>query len=156
MKTIELEIKGERAILLMKYLLKKKVLGWPFHYFLEPQLIIRTDNKSKIIPILKKLELKYKVYDFPYPKKGFGEAKKYKNYQEGLKHLYSFLSLFALVAKGKTLDFIMNRIHHCMLNMLDMDYYDESKYYLFQAKGYMKCQYKGDGKVTTYISYLLI
>ena len=156
MKTIELEeLPIKQSINLMKYFLKEKMVGWPFHYFLEPQLIIRVNNTKKITQYLRKRKIKYKIY--LYPNKGkFRESKRLKSYQTGLIELYSVYSVIALVAKGRRLDLLANRIHHCFLNMLGFEYYDEAKYYLSQAKGYMKYQYKDDGKPTTYITYLFI
>jgi len=148
MKTFETNLYDYKlSIKLMKYLMKKKALSWPFHFFFEPQLIIRTNNK--IGPILKEYHIKYKIYPYPYPKKGFGEAKKWKKYQWGLVELYSIYAVLSLYTKGKAKEYILNRTHHTMTNMLGMEYYDESKYYIKQANSYMNHQYKVDGRLST-------
>lgn len=108
---------------LMKILFKKFLyLDHSFHYLIEPELIIRTGNKNSIDSIRKYLEnhkVYYSIYDWPYPKKGYGEGKGEitVKYQNVLLPIYNLLSKLALKAPYKDYLKVYERISHCMLNM---------------------------------------
>lgn len=156
MKTIEITIKSHSNPEIAKELLKawyKYILKYDnnFHFLFEPNLILRTSYVREIKHELNKLKLDYKIYDYPYPKKGFGESEKYKTIQKELEKILHLQSICALTYKKRDIEFFSNRLHHCFLNMLGFDYYNESKYYLGEAQGYMFHEYKAEGK-----PYLLI
>ena len=160
MKTIEIVTEKINYKQLIKKIYNKFLLNDDkFHFFYEPQLIIRlSEEKLKIIKeYLNKKKIEYKIYPYPYPKKGkYKESKRYKNINLYLNRLYNLQALLYFKSSKKQLSFVSNRLHHCFLNICHLDFYEESKYYLSQAKGYMKHEYKSDGKSTIYISYLLI
>ena len=150
MKTIEIDSKQfwnykhkKRLLMTLLPILKR---DYNFHFLFEPNLIIRTNFYKDIIGILKKTPWKYKVYAYPYPKKGFGESKKYKKIQKDLEKILHIQSVCVLTYKQRDIDFFSNRLHHCLLNMLGFEYYDEAKYYLNEAQGYMGHEYKSEGK----------
>jgi hypothetical protein len=149
MKTIELSrvTDYKQSIRLLKRIYKQ----YPIvsHFFFEPQLIIRTENYKLWKLFLK--GIKIKVYSYPYTKTGFGESKKWEKLQPYLILLYKLQSEIVLLHTRKEQVFALNRMHHCMLNMMGFEFYEESKYYLGQSAGYMKHQYKSDGKILTLI-----
>lgn len=160
MKTVEIQTQHQKLNELLIKWLFKYILKHDnnFHFFYEPQLIIRTSLVREVTIALKKLDVKYKIYKYPYPntRKAFGESKRWKYLQKQSENLYHTQAIFALTAKRKDMDYFSNRFHHCFLNMRGFEYDDEAKYYLRQAAGYMRHQYKGDGKLTTLILSKLI
>jgi hypothetical protein len=161
MKTIEFDIKHfkkkKQMIQMVKALYKRGLENDPkFHFLFEPNLIIRTSIPEKIIKILNKENWVYKVYDYPYPKKGFGESKKWKNIQKYMEELLHLQSTAVLNFNKTETKWFANRLHHTFLNMLFMEYYDEAKYHLEQAKNYMYIDYKEERKPAFWLLYQLI
>jgi hypothetical protein len=156
MKTIEIKPLTNKTKLIKTLYKKFLYKDTKFHYLFEPQLIIRT-NKSKLITdYLKLKKIDYTTYPYPYAKRGFGESKHNNYLQKESEKLYHLQSVFVLKSKKKDVGYFLNRIHHCFLNMMNYDFYDESKYYLDQAKGYMKHQSRTDRKTTTWLAYQII
>lgn len=147
MKTVQVfdHINNEKSMRLMRRLYRELLHNDNnFHFFFEPSLIIRTSLYRECIKLLP-YKNKCRVYDYPYPKKSnklfyirYGEDKKYSRYQKQLEQLYHWQSVIALTVKNKSSQqFILNRTHHCLLNMFGFKHYNESLYYLRQATGYM-------------------
>lgn len=160
MKTIEIsknQFTFKEAYMLLRFLYHKELkLDNSFHFLFEPNLIIRTNRVKNVRKWLDKSGWKYKVYAYPYSKKGYGESKKHKESQSALLYLLHLQSLVALSRNKKEKFYMLNRMHHCFLNMLAFEYYDESKYYLGQAKNYMYLDYKAEGKPAFWLLYKLI
>ena len=153
MKTIEIERQRYKVDKLTLDFLYKYILKYDdsFHFFFEPQLIIRTSYVREVKKTLKNLGIKYKVYDYPYPKKGFGESKQWKKIQRNLEKIYHLQAVSVLTSNKRETKFIANRLGHCYLNMRGFEFYTESKFYLGQAKGYLEHDYKSTGILSTWV-----
>src|SRR3990167_8097404 len=65
-KTIHTKIEGPRAQRLIKELYKKVLHGDDiFHFFYEPELIIRTTLFNQVSAILNSKRVKYEIYKYP-------------------------------------------------------------------------------------------
>lgn len=140
MKTIEvqgknLKIQKRRAKKLIK-LLPKNVY---FHFLFEPELIIRLENENTkyITDYLKKRKIGYKIYPYPFTKKGFGEARKgiMHEYLHYFKPLMNIQSKIAINSKTNHRLRIIERYNHTFLNSLGYEWIDESIIYAWLAGG---------------------
>jgi len=145
MKTIQvIELDHDNKIRLLHKLHKAYLWDDPnYHFFFEPDLIVRTSNWFEISDYLDKRKIDYFLYDYPYSNLcfGYGESRRYRKIQPNLEKLYHLQAEIILNNKSKKLKlFVANRMHHCYLNMLGYEHYDESRYYLNQAYSYMPHQ----------------
>jgi hypothetical protein len=159
MKTIEITSKVKSKRKLLKKLYHDFLNRDPnWHYFIEPNLIIRTSKVKEITGYLKFKKLDYLVYPYPYThsKKQYGESKRYAYLQDMSEKLYHIQAVFVTTTKSKDSHYFINRFNHCVLNMAGYDFYEESLYYINSAYGYMRHQYHKDRKISTFISAILI
>jgi hypothetical protein len=149
MITIEIQ---DRNVTANKKLIKKIFKQLPrnayFHFLFEPELIIRVKNKERkcIIDYLKRKNIQYRVYSYPFPKKGFGESKKsviYK-YQDEFKELFHYGSLLTIKQKNKDKFFIIERHSHTFLNMMGFSWLGEVAIYNWLLEGRIKAIKKYD------------
>ena len=80
LKTIEIQQTGIKNIRLIKEIGKLMKYSDFWHFFYEPELIVRVEIKKvrQIKEFLKSKKLSFKVYDYPFPKdkKGYGQGSK--------------------------------------------------------------------------------
>uniref|UniRef100_A0A6M3IRH2 Uncharacterized protein n=1 Tax=viral metagenome TaxID=1070528 RepID=A0A6M3IRH2_9ZZZZ len=150
MKTIELEKKEPKASKILRKVVNLVNAKDYFHFFYEPQLIIRIPDSivKSLIKCLKIKKVKYKIYDYPFPKHGgkwgsnkeFGEGKKgiIIKYFSYFKHLLTINSAFALGRKKRDDYKIIERYTHTFLNQLGYAWTDEALILLELATKRMK------------------
>jgi hypothetical protein len=137
LKTIELELLSDSY---NKRLVKKiyKLDLYYFHFFYEPQLIVRVSDtdESKVISYLKKRHIKYEIYDYPNGK-GFRESKKGVSYKYSvyLSLLY-YLNSKHVAERDKKDDYkILERYTHTFMNQMGYHWIDEVVFLLCLARG---------------------
>lgn len=144
-KTIEIQKihKQEKRMKLVQYLFKKYLLDDDlFHYFFEPEIIIRVSEPKVLKDIetyLTKKKYKYFTYDYPaaFDKKAFyGASPSDKSIYDHLMQLYHLHALAALIFNKKELKWYTNRTIHCLFNMRGFDYIDEVAAAAEYAHGY--------------------
>ena len=136
LKTIHTKIKQPKAKKLLK-LLYEQVLrrDGEFHFFYEPELIIRTSLYKEIIQILETKKIKYEVYKYPVDlgKKGnyCFECDKFKLKNiEIFKKIYHQSAVLALIwKKGDYREYIAT-VEHTACNMGGLSYLDEARRHL--------------------------
>ena len=137
---------------LMRYLFKEFLLEDDlFHYFFEPEIIIRFSNPkvlNNVKKYLEKKEYKFFTYDYPgFDKKAFyGASKLDKSIYAPLMHLYHLHALAVLLFNKKQMKWYTNRTIHCLYNMRGFDYIDEVMAATEYAYGYAKVDKKYDHK----------
>lgn len=130
--TIHVKQKDKRKNYLLVYDIYKKFPKLMYlHFFYEPDLIMRisTYDKNRISKFLTARKLKFKVYDYPFPKnkKNFGEGRDSVVY----KYFYYFTQLFQLNStmgiRIKTKDAmpLIERATHTMLNQMGYEWIEE-------------------------------
>lgn len=134
MKTIEIKQKDLKA----NKRLVKKIYGLIgstvyMHFLYEPELIIRTENAevSKITDYLKKRDIGYRVYAYPFGK-GYGEGQKsvvYK-YRRHFLPLMGINSSLAVELEPRHRGEIIERLTHVLMNTFGYEWIDESSNYL--------------------------
>ncbi len=105
-----------------------------FHFFYEPNLIVRVSEDKilkQITKYLDKRKVKYKIYDYPYPedKKEYGEGKNWDHIFPHLLRLYHLYALMLLQFEGQDIEWFTGRAMHCILNMRGYDWLDEASYH---------------------------
>lgn len=143
-KTIEIQkIKGqEKRIKLVRYLFKNFLIDDDlFHYFFEPEIIIRISNSKVLKDIeeyLTKKQYKFFIYDYPaFDKKAFyGANPTDKTIYKQLMELYHLHAIAALTFNFREINWYTNRALHCLFNMRGFDYIDEVMYTANYAAGY--------------------
>jgi hypothetical protein len=153
MKTIQVFNRTPKRNRLLIRCLYKKILKRDdtFHFFFEPDLIIRTSLFNEVKKYLDKRKIEYKTYAYPYTKKGYGESKRWKYMQKFSETLYHTQAIFVLKSKRKDRPYFANRMHHCFLNQDGFSFYYESEYLLGQSAGYLYRDYKCSGNLITLI-----
>ena len=123
---------------LVKYFWALLPKGAYFHFFYEPDLIIRTESKyiKKLTPYLKSHKLSYRTYIYPTGRP-FGESKKgiVMKYFDYYVWLLAFNSAFAMRRKKKEDFQILERYTHTFMNQLGYEWEDETLIYLKLAYG---------------------
>lgn len=141
MKTIQIKNKGLKYNkLLIKKLSSLFLIGdKDFHFFFEPDLIIRIKNQKTIGKIgryLYKKKIEFDVYNYPKTKKGYGEGDrlmlKYLPLFDALFHIHS---LMVLGIKTKRKLFLTDRIFHTYLNTSGLEWHEEAIVFHQMGKG---------------------
>lgn len=138
-KTIEIkseDLKFNRS--LVRYIYQQHIKDEYFHFFYEPHLIIRANEKiiKKIVKVIKTYKkIKYRIYDYPFGR-GFGESKKgivVKNFEYfGL--LFNINSELAIKRDKDDDKKIIERYTHTFFNQFGYEWEDESLWYLWLAQ----------------------
>ena len=132
--TIEIQKVGDikRKWSLLRFLFIKFLIDdEQFHYFFEPNLIIRLSNLKvlkNVTAYLDKQKIKHFEYDYPYNKNPdlyYGEPKKRRNPHYLLMELYHLHAIASLVFKKKDIEWYTNRNIHCLFNMRGLEYHEE-------------------------------
>src|SRR3990167_5823847 len=138
----------EDRMKLVRYLFKEFLLEDDlFHYFFEPEIIIRVSEPKVLKDIenyLTKKEYKFFIYDYPaFDKKGFYAANSSdKSIYAPLMHLYHLHALAVLLFNKEQMKWYTNRTIHCLYNMRGFDYIDEVLAATDYAYGYAKVDKK--------------
>ena len=151
-KTIEIQKidKQKIRIKLVKYLFLKFLIDDDlFHYFFEPEIIIRVSEPKVLKDIeeyLTQKQYKYFTYDYPaFEKKAFyGASPSDKSIYNNLMQLYHLHALAALTFNKKELKWYTNRTIHCLYNMRGFEYIDEVAASAEYAYGYALIDKKYD------------
>lgn len=113
-----------------------------FHFFYEPELIIRVRNKNveKVTKYLEKQGVKFEVYDYPYPRGCaeedgycFESSKFVRDNLEMFKKIYHFHSVANLTLSEKKYKDYLGRIMHTACNVGGLGYCEEGIFLISQG-----------------------
>ena len=149
-KTIEIQKIDNQKIRwkLLKYLFTEFLYEDNlFHFFFEPEIIIRVSKPKvlgKIENYLNKKGYKFFIYDYPaFDKKAFyGANLKDKSVYSELMQLYHLHALASLMFNKKEIAWYTNRTIHCLFNMRGLEYHEEVIETIAYAYNYAKVDKK--------------